>query len=460
MNANHPIYITGGTLISEEREFSAEILIEKGKIDKVQSSIKKIPQNAIHLDAHGKYIFPGGIDPHVHLHLPVMGTHSSDDFYSGSIAALHGGTTCLIDFITPQRGQPLKEAFRQRKVDAESSLIDYSFHQSIVDFHPGLLDEIKQSIKEGINSFKIYLAYQQSIGITSQILEKVLPSLTEQKALLLAHCETEELITTQTEQLIKEGKTHPKYHPTARPSLAEADAVQMLIDLVRRFETKAYLVHISAKESLPIITQAKRDQLPVYSETCPQYLMLNDRLYHQPAYKSSSYVMSPPLRKPEDQQALWDALKSDHFNVVATDHCPFHLSQKNKDNHDFRKIPGGAAGVQFRLPLLFTYGVKKGSLSLSQFVDLTSTQPAKIFDLFPQKGCLRKGSDADLIIWNPNTEWAISPATDQHNCDHSVYNGLKLQGKPETVLTRGHIALHNGVFDAPKQGRFLRRFAE
>jgi len=453
------VLIKNGMLVTAERTFAADILLEDGKISRVE-----IPGTITHsaekiIDATGMLIFPGGIDPHVHMHLPTPAGYSSDDFLSGSRAALFGGTTTLIDFVTPHKGEPLREALIKRKAEAANCLTDYAFHVSPVEWRNSMPAEIKACVEEeGSPSFKVYMAYKESIGLEDEDLQKVFHAVAEAGGMVTAHCELGDEIEELRNRFVKNGQTTPAFHPLSRPARLEAAAVEKAIGFAAEASCSFYIVHVSAAASLKPIRQAQQRGQKVFAESCPHYLLLDDSRYRGSFEQTAPFVLSPPLRKKSDNRALWDALADGTIQSMGTDHCPFTMDQKRNGLHDFRKIANGAGSVEHRLALLYTYGVLQNKISLNRFVELTSTQPAKIFGLYPRKGALLPGSDADIVIWNPEKEQVISAQTHHMHCDTDIYEGFKTRGAPEYVIVRGELAVERGAWKGNAlKGRFLKR---
>jgi dihydropyrimidinase len=415
------------------------ILILQGKIagiGQIELTSDKIPQ----INAEDKLIFPGGIDPHVHLHLPTPSGFSADDFESGSKAAIAGGTTSLIDFVTPHRGQSMVDALNLRRKEAQNSLCDIKFHVSPVEWTNRTEQEIIHCIQnEGVRSFKVYMAYQSNIGLSDRDIFKVMKVAGKYGGIVTIHCEVDETIQKLKAQFIAEGKTTPKYHPLSRPNSVEARAVKKAIELAKKAECQLYIVHVSTFESVDYISEAQNNGQPVYAETCPQYLLLDDKLYDQSFDKACGYVMSPPIRKKEDQEALWQAIREGVIHTMGTDHCPFTLEQKRRGLNDFTKIPNGAGGIEHRMSLLYTFGVLKNRISLQKFVEVTSNNPSRIFGFFPNKGIISEGSDADVVIWDPNAKETISAKTHHQNCDLNIYEGFEITGKPLITIVKGEV---------------------
>jgi dihydropyrimidinase len=451
------ILIKHARIVTSEKNFVSNIIIEKGIIVGIKDSVIEKDFDEI-IDATNNYVFPGGIDPHVHMHLPTSAGFSTDDFYSGSKAALIGGTTTLIDFVTPRKEQNLVEALKQRKKEAESSVIDYSFHVSPVDWHNNIENEINEVIKNGVNSFKVYMAYKNSIGLSDEVLVKVMKSVAKVGGLLTVHAEDGDTIEKLRVEFAAKGKTSPMYHALSRPNYTEADAVKKIIEFSEKTSCKVYIVHVSTHESVKYIKEAQTRGIHIYAETCPQYLLFDDSKLNGAFSETAKFVFSPPLRKKHDNTALWNALSESVIQTVGTDHCPFNYEQKKTGENDFRIIPGGAGGTEHRLSLLFTYGVLKNKISLNQFVALTSTNAAKIFGLYPQKGEIAVGSDADIVIWNPETENRISVLNHHQNCNLNIYENFKTIGEPEVIILKGRIVYkQKQLFLSNRNGQFLKR---
>lgn len=450
------LLIKNGLIVNADASVKADILCEGDKIIKIGKNLSAVATKTI--DASDCYIFPGGIDPHVHMHLPSPAGFSSDDFLSGSKAALHGGSTTIIDFVTPRKGQSLVEALRERKTAAANSLIDYSFHVSPVEWTDTTEEEIRQCIEEGVTSFKIYMAYKYSIGLDDEDIIKVMKAVGKHGGIVTSHCEIGDDIEVLRNIFAKQGKLGVAFHPLSRPAKLEAIAVKKFIEMGKKTNCPIYIVHVSTKGSLYYIKKAQQEGKQVFAETCPQYLLLDDSKYTGNFEQTAPFVMSPPLRKIEDNEALWSAIKSNTIQAIGTDHCPFNLQQKAFGKDDFRKIPNGAGGVEHRLTLLYTYAVEGKKITLNQFVNTTSTQAAKIFGLYPKKGAIKVGSDADLVIWNPKVVSTISAKIHHQNCDTNIYEGLTTTGCAEYVIAKGKIVKKDGEILLDNcQGTFLKR---
>lgn len=454
--------ITNGTLINATSSQEADIAVSNGKIEAIGKFRPEEFAGYDKIDASGKYIFPGGIDPHVHLALPTPAGNSCDDFIAGSKAAIAGGTTGFIDFVTPLRGQSLFEAVRQRKAEASASLIDYSLHAGISEWNLDAPAEIIQCIeKEGITSFKTYLAYRESIGIKYTELKTVLEIVGPAGGMVLVHCEDGDIVTGLQKSFLRENKTNASCHAHSHPPIAEIRAVEKVIELSAATGCPVYIVHTSTAGAANAIFKVKESGLKILGETCIQYLMLDDSVYADSIenIKVLPYVISPPLRSIKDQDRIWKGLADGTFDTLATDHCPFNLfGQKDMGINDFTKIPNGAGGIEHRLSLLYTYGVLTGKITLNQFVNLISTGPADIFGFGNRKGKLQAGFDADIVIWNPEVKSIISAKNHFQNCDSDIYDGIAVQGKPEIVLVNGKIAYKGGVLKTDGlKGNFIAR---
>jgi dihydropyrimidinase len=453
------ILIRQGNIVTAEHDLRGDVLIIEGKIAAVGEVLEKPDLGTRVIDASGAYVFPGGVDPHVHMELPSPAGFSSDDFESGSRAALSGGTTAIIDFVTPARGQSLLSALQERKEAARTSVCDFGLHMSITDWNERTSPEMSFCTEEGISSFKVYMAYKETIGLEDRQILSVMEAAAKQGALVAVHCENGEAIAFLQRKLIAQGNGGPRYHPVSRPPEVEGEAVGRAILLARVTGCRLYLVHVSTRDALGEIFKAREAGQTVMAETCPHYLLLDEETYTHPGPAGAAYVMSPPLRSAAHRKALWEGLRSGALQTVATDHCPFNLKgQKDLGLTDFTRIPNGIAGVEDRLSLLFTYGVLEGRISIRQFVSLTATAPAKIFGLYPRKGTIAAGSDADLVIWDPRAEGVISAQTHKQRCDTNVYEGFRIQGRPRIVIQRGRLAYEDGQVVLERgAGKYLAR---
>jgi dihydropyrimidinase len=454
------IWVRAGLIVSDGRSFEGDILVENEKIAAVGKKISVPAAIDRVIDAEGCEVFPGGVDPHVHLELETANGTSGDDFASGSRAALAGGTTTILDFVTPDRGGSLLAALAARKSAAARSLCDYGLHMSVTAWHDRLLPELEACcLREGILSVKTYLAYKDTIGLDDGEFLGVLDAARKLNFLTMVHAESGEMVTYLQKKMLAEGKTAARYHPLSRPADVEGDAVRRALLMARLAGVPLYVVHVSTRQGIEAVGAARQAGQTAIAETCPQYLLLDESRYQGDPDAAAAFVMSPPLRAGEHQAALWEALATGNVQTLATDHCPFAREQKIKfAASDFTKIPNGAGGIEFRLALLYTFGVRPGKISLARFVDLVSTRPAKIFGLFPRKGTIRPGSDADLVVWDPQKQSTIAAARQVQRCDHTIYEGFQLHGGPRLVFRRGTVLYEDGKIAAePGRGTYLAR---
>ena len=411
------------------------------------------------VDGRGRWLIPGGVDPHVHLALPTAGTITIDDFESGSRAALAGGTTTLVDFVTPARGQALPEAARSRLVEAQASLCDHGLHASVTQWTDSTGDELAVCVEEmGLRSVKTYLAYLDTIGLGEADLRKVMEAAARLDTPVLVHCEDGAAIELHQRESVARGETGPLAHARSRPPKCEADAVRRALSLSQQTGARLYVVHVSTLDATQALEEARSQGLQLWAETCPHYLLLDEGRYEAPPEQAAAFVMTPPLRAPEHPPALRRALARGAFDVVATDHCSFDRAQKRAAGEDFLRIPNGVAGVEHRLALLHTLGVREGLLSPSDWVRLVCEGPARAFGLHPRKGSLTVGADADLVLWDPSHERTVRGAEDHHRCDHSVYDGMRVWGRADTVWRRGEQVVEGGEpRPSVSLGRYLPR---
>lgn len=407
------------------------------------------------VDGRGRWLVPGGVDPHVHFALPVGDTVTVDDFATGTRAALAGGTTTIIDFVTPRRDESLLEATAARLVEAARSSCDYALHASATAWRSTTAAELRACVDRfGLRSLKLYLAYLETIGLEDADLFAAMQAAAALDLTVLLHCEDGASVSQRQRALLAAGETGPAAHPRSRPPACEVDAVVRALDLAARAGCRPYVVHASTGGAVAAIRAARTRGQMVRAETCPQYLLLDEDAYQRPVAEAALFVMSPPLRSPAERDALRAAVWRGDLDVVATDHCAFDRRQKERERGDFTRIPGGASGVEHRLALLYTLGVVPGALTPSAWVRLVSAQPARIFGLYPRKGSLAPGADADLVLWDPTAAGVIRAAADHEVCDHSVYEGLAVRGRAARVWLRGRTVVADGRLDAaPGQGR-------
>jgi dihydropyrimidinase len=451
--------IQGGTVVTAADTYAADIGISGGRITAIAQQLPRETTRQV-LSAQGCYVMPGGIDVHTHLDMPFGGTTSADDFESGTIAAAFGGTTTLIDFAIQYKGQTLRTAFDTWMKKAErKATIDYAFHCIITDLPDARLDDMDALVREGVSSFKLFMAYPGVFMLEDALIFKAMSQAARNGALICMHAENGGAIDVIVQRALAEGKTAPKYHALTRPTTAEAEATGRSIALAEMAGAPVYIVHLSCNEALEKVREARDRGLPVYAETCPQYLFLSLENMDVPGFEAAKYVFTPPLREKWHQEKLWAGLAADHLQAVSTDHCPFcYKEQKEMGKGDFTKIPNGGPGIEHRLSLVFTGGVHGKRFSLNRFVELVSTTPAKLFGLYPRKGTIAVGSDADLILFDPNKEETISAKTHHMKVDYSMFEGIRVKGVPRQVLVGGRLVIDKGKFvGKPGQGQFLKR---
>jgi len=453
------LLIKNGTIVTAIDKMVGDIRCEGGRIVAIGSELQGTFGDEV-IDASGQYIFPGGLDPHVHMELPFMGTVSADDFETGTAAGVAGGTTSIIDFVIPARDQDLMEALAAWHEKAEKSVADYAFHMAVTWWGDKTAEWMRSCVQEhGIPSFKTFMAYRGAIGVDDIELIEVMKCARELDALVTVHAEHGDMVVELQNKLMGEGKSEPKYHALSRPSPLEGEATSRAIMLARMIKQPLYVVHVTCHEAVRAIATARARGQRVIGETCPQYLLLDDSIYDKPDFEGAAAVMSPPIRPKGHQEVLWSALRSGTLEIVATDHCPFNMSgQKEMGRDDFRLIPNGAAGIQHRMALMYTYGVLEGRLDLHEFVDVTSTRAAKVFGLYPRKGSITVGADADLVIWDPEMSGVISASTHHHKVDRNIFEGFKTRGGPSTVIVDGRVQFQDGDLKVERSaGRYLER---
>ncbi|MDI6808929.1 MAG: dihydropyrimidinase [Candidatus Eisenbacteria bacterium] len=451
--------IKDGLVVTAQDSTKADVRIEGEKIAAVGQSISPQSGEPV-IDARGKYVLPGGIDVHTHMELPFGGTVSADDFHSGTVAAAAGGTTTIIDFAIQGKGQSLRDTLDAWKKKAGGkAVIDYGFHVAIGEMTESIMNEMKSVVEGGCPSFKLFLAYKGLFQVDDGTLYKAFLRAKEIGALICIHAENGDIVDVLTKKLLAEGKTEPKYHAASRPPAVEAEATGRAIAIAAFAGAPVYIVHLTAKEALAKVREARARGEAAYAETCPQYLLLSSERYDEPNFGGAKYVMSPPLRPKEHNEALWQGLQKGDLQAVSTDHCPFNFKgQKDLGKASFNLIPNGLPGVETRLHLLYTEGVTKGRFSVNKFVDLVSTTPAKLFGLFPEKGTVQKESDADIVIFDPNKTFILSAKTHHQKVDYNPYEGFVSKGTVDTVISRGEVVFSDGSFlGKAGRGRFLKR---
>ena len=449
--------IRNGRVVTAVDDYKADILIEGETVSTIGAKLDVEADRVI--DAAGKLVIPGGIDPHTHMELPFGGTQASDDFRTGTVAAAHGGTTTIIDFAVQYKGQALSEGLDAWHAKAEGkAAIDYGFHLIVTDLEDERVPELYRAMDEGVTSFKLFMAYPGVFLADDATIFRAMSAAGSRGGLICMHAENGIVINEIIKRALAEGRTAPKYHALTRPTIAEAEGVHRAIAISEMAESPVYIVHLSCADALKQVREARDRGLPAFAETCPQYLFLSTDDYGE-GFEGAKYVMTPPLREKWNQQELWKGLRTDDLQVISTDHCPFCMKeQKELGRDDFSKIPNGAPGVEHRMSLIYDGGVVQNRVSLNRFVELTSTAAAKMFGLFPRKGTIAVGSDADIVVFDPERVQTISASTHHMNVDYSAYEGRKVQGTVETVLSRGRVVVEDGEFKGKAgDGEFLKR---
>ena len=453
------LLIKNGTIVTATDMYKGDVLVEGERISTIGSALTMAADRVI--DAAGKYVLPGGIDVHTHLDMPFGGSTSADDFETGTIAAAFGGTTSIVDFAIQYRGQTLHHAWETWMTKAQGkAAIDYGFHMIITELTDQVEDEMDALVRQGVTSFKLFMAYPGVFMLDDASIFRALLRTGRNGGTICMHAENGGVIDVLTKKALAEGKTAPKYHALTRPARAEAEATHRAIALAEIADVPIYIVHLSAAEALEMVTEARDRGLPAYAETCPQYLFLSYDNYEEPDFEGSKYVMSPPLRAKDTQDRLWRGLAGNDLQAISTDHCPFCMKEKALGAHDFSKIPNGAPGIETRMSLVYDGGVRTGKISMNRFVELTSTSPAKIFGLFPRKGTIAPGSDADIVIFDPEKKQRLSHKTLHMNVDYNPYEGREVTGVTDTVISRGKVVIDAGTFTGRAgAGSFLKRSA-
>lgn len=451
------VLIRNGRIITASEDYIADILIEG---EQVRMIGRDLPANGAELiDASGKYVFPGGIDPHVHLDMPFMGTFSSDNYETGTRAALYGGTTMVIDFILQKQGNSLRSALEEWRGRSDGNCVgDYSFHMAVTDFNDNTKKEVKEMIEEeGISSFKTFMAYKGALMIDDRQMIGLMEEVKKHGGLINVHATNGDMIDYLVARHRSEGKLTPLYHYLSQPEITEAEASERFTDMSFYTGCPGYIVHLTCEGALNAVRQATRRNQKVFVETCIQYLILDASLYEK-NFEGAKWVMSPPLREKKDQETLWAGINQGLVQVVATDHCPFKWEQKLMGKDDFSRIPNGHPAIENRMELLFSEGVNKGRITLNKYVEVACTNPAKIFGMFPRKGTIGIGSDADIVIFDPKEKHTLSAKNHHMNVDYSGYEGWEVTGKVKMVLLRGRVAIENNECKLEKgYGQFIKR---
>jgi len=455
--------IENGTIVTAESTFRGDLLVDGETIAAIEPPgvLAAAPVDRV-IDATGRYVLPGGIDAHTHLDMPLDDeVRSADDFESGTIAAAMGGTTTIVDYATQSRGGTLAEALETWQAKAAGrAVVDYGFHMIVSDFRPEVAAELDGIVAAGVPSFKLFMAYPDRLMLDDGAIFRVLLAARENGARVCLHAENGHVIQVLVERALAAGHTAPRWHAETRPARAEAEAVHRAAALAEIAGAPVFIVHLSSAEALEEVERARARGVDLAAETCPQYLCLSAERYDDPDFEGARYVMSPPLRAASSQAPLWRGLVDGAISTVATDHCPFRLADKARGRDDFSHIPNGAPGIETRLLLLWHEGVRAERLSLNRFVEVVATAPARLFGLYPRKGALAVGSDADLVLWDPERRSTLAAATHHSRVDYSPYEGREVVGGPETVLARGEVVVDRGRFlGRAGRGRFLPRAA-
>jgi len=455
------LLIRNGRVITAVDDYFADVFIDGESIAVIGRNLEMHADRVI--DAAGRYLFPGGVDPHTHMDMPFGGTTSADDFETGTRAAAHGGTTTLIDFAIQAKGQSTLAALDTWHAKAEGkTAIDYGFHMIITDMEDQRLQEMRRLADEGVTSYKLFMAYPGVLYVDDGTIFRAMRKAGEDGTIICMHAENGIVIDEIVKRALAEGKTAPKYHAITRPTRMEAEGVHRAVSIAEVARVPVYIVHLSSADALEQVTLARNRGVAVFAETCPQYLFLDDSYYDQENFEGAKYVMTPALRERWNQDELWRGLRFGDLQSIATDHCPFCFKeQKELGIHEFSKIPNGAPGVENRMALVYNGGVVGGRISLNKFVELTSTSAAKTFGLFPRKGTIAVGSDADIVVFNPDRTETISiknPCTHHMRVDYNAYEGMRVTGFPETVISRGQVIVRDCDYVGRKgQGQYLKR---
>lgn len=451
--------IRGGIVVTATDTYQADLLIRDGIIESIGLQLEA--EGAEVVDASGCYVFPGGVDPHTHLDMPFGGTVTCDDFESGTIAAAYGGTTTIVDFCLTNKGETLQSALNTWHEKAEGkAVIDYGFHLMISEINDEVLAELPAVIdNEGVTSFKVFMAYKNVLQADDGTLYRTLLSAKELGALVMVHAENGDVIDYLVKEALNQGHTDPIYHALTRPPELEGEATGRAVRLTALADSRLYVVHVTCADAVKQIAEARNQGLEIWGETCPQYLVLDQSYLELPDFEGAKYVWSPPLREAWNQEVLWNALKNGQLQTIGSDQCSFNFKgQKDLGYGDFSKIPNGGPVIEDRFSLLYSEGVVKNRISINQFVDIISTRSAKLFGLFPQKGTIAVGSDADVVIFDPAVERVISAETHHMKVDYNAFEGIKVTGEPQSVLSRGEFIIRNKQFVGTiGSGRYIKR---
>ena len=453
------VLIKNGTIVNADQSFQADVLCADGKIQEIGSNISA-PSGAEIIDAAGQYVMPGGIDPHTHMQLPFMGTVASEDFYTGTAAGLAGGTTMIIDFVIPAPQQNIMEAYQQWREWSQKAVADYSFHVAITWWDETVHADMKTLVeKYGVNSFKHFMAYKGAIMATDETLVNSFNRALELGAMVTVHAENGEMVSQLQEKIFNMGITGPEGHPLSRPPEVEGEAANRAISIANVYGVPLYVVHVSTKQSLEAITRARNAGQKVFGEVLAGHLLVDESVYLDKDFESAAaHVMSPPFRAKEHQDALWKGVLSGNLQTTATDHCCFCADQKAAGKDDFRITPNGTAGIENRMEVLWHHGVNTGLLNMNEFVKLTSTNAAQIFNIYPRKGTISVGADADIVVWDPEATKTISAKTHHQNIDFNIFEGMKVKGCASHTISAAKVVYANGELKVERgAGRYIER---
>jgi dihydropyrimidinase len=454
------VLIKGGRIVTAADDYVGDVYIENGTVAQIGESLDVVTDKTI--DATGKLVIPGAIDPHTHIEMFFGGTTTCDDFTSGTVSAAFGGTTTLVDFCMQAPGTSFSEALENyhEKIERAKPVIDVGFHIGVTDLREGgTLEDLAKLPDEGITSYKLFMAYKGAVMVDDETLFKAMETAAESGALIMVHAENGDAIDIIVNRAVAEGKTAPIWHARTRPMETEAEATNRAIQLARIAGAPLYVVHVSCQPAVEPIALAREKDWDVHGETCTQYLFVDESALDQPGFEGGKYIYTPPPRPKEHQDCLWKALRADILSVVSTDHCPFKWpEQKGINGEEFQKVPNGGPGIENRLHMLYTHGVREGRIPLRRFVELTSTNVAKLFGLYPRKGTIAPGSDADIVVWDPEKPLTISAETHHSNVNYNLFEGTQVVGAPEVVMVRGQVIVENDELVAqPGAGQFVKR---